>query len=102
MSRKIIPLIAMLGFGIATAAQAQTVPVPPLDPAVGTVTVKQPNANVTKIDGTILGNDVKVIQNPAQINVKVKAPDGSKAMVKLPTDATSINDATKIKIKPPK
>jgi hypothetical protein len=90
---------------MGTAAQAQTVPIPvpvPLDPAIGTVTVKQPNANVTKIDGTILGNDVKVIENPAQINVKVKAPDGSKAMVKLPTDATSINDATKIKIKPPK
>ena len=94
MSRKFIPLIAVLGLGIGGAAQAQTVP---------GVTIKQnPPGTVTKIDGTILGTDVKAMQNPAQINVKVKAPEGAKAMVKLPTNATSIDDATKVKVKAPK
>lgn len=97
MSRKIIPLFAVLSLGMGGAVQAQTVPID-----TSGLTVKKLNPNVTKIDGTLLGTDVKAMQNPAQIKIKVKAPDGGKAMVKLPADATSITDATKIKIKPPK
>jgi hypothetical protein len=98
MSQKMIPLFTVLALGIGGAVQAQTTV--PID--TSGLTVKTPNPNIVKVDGTLLGTDVKAISNPAQINIKVKAPDGGKAMVKLPADATSIDDATKVKIKLPK
>jgi hypothetical protein len=109
MKRIIFSLVAIVG--VAGAANAQTIPgttipvppVPPitlpLDPAIGQVDIKTPNPNVTKIDGTILGSDVKVIQNPAQTNIKVRTPEGDRAMVRLPSDADSIDDATSVKVK---
>jgi hypothetical protein len=93
-----IPLFTVLALGLGSAAQAQTAPIDTSD-----LTVKVLNPNVTKVDGTVLDViDVKAIQNPAQTNIKLKAPDGGKVMVKLPRAATSIDDATKVKIKLPK
>lgn len=97
MSQKIIPLFAVLALGVTGAAHAQTLPID-----TSGLNVKTPNPNIVKVDGTLLGTDVKAISNPAQINIKVKAPDGGKAMIKLPAGATSIDDATKIKVKLPK
>jgi hypothetical protein len=90
-----IPLFAVFAIGLSGAAHAQTAPID-----TSNLNIRVLNPNVTKADGTVLGLDVKAIQNPAQTNVKIKGPDGGRVMLKLPNGAP-VEDA-KVKVKVPK
>ena len=88
MTRKWISVAALLAATSGGAALAQT-----------DVEVKQNNDNVTKVDGTVNGADVRGMTNPAQTRVQVRDQELGRIDVRLkPGDGTPAPDLSDLEV----
>ena len=63
------------------------------------VTVKKNNDNVTKVDGTVAGAEVKGITNPAQSRVRVRDETLGRIDVRVkPGDSTALPDLSDLEV----
>ena len=82
MLKKSLALAAALAVSASGTAFAQT-----------DVTVKKNNDNVTKVDGTVDGAEVKGMTNPAQTRVRVRDDELGRIDVRVkPGDSTELPD----------
>jgi hypothetical protein len=88
MLKKPVILAAVLALCAGGTAFAQT-----------QIEVKKNNDNVTKVDGTVNGADVRGISNPAQTRVRVDSDTLGRADVRIkPGDATVTPDPQTVEI----